>query len=95
MHQMWVMGIIPPSADSSTSGAALAGVAVATVDSVGRRPLLLVGVSGIVASLLVLGSVGAGLLPVGQDALAWTNLIALLAYVGCYQVSPWARVCYG
>lgn len=34
----------------------LAGLAVATVDSWGRRPLLLVGVSGIVLSLLALGT---------------------------------------
>ncbi len=33
-----------------------AGVAVATVDSWGRRPLLLYGVSGIVLSLLALGT---------------------------------------
>jgi hypothetical protein len=31
-------------------------LAVATVDSWGRRPLLLVGVSGIVLSLLALGT---------------------------------------
>ena len=59
---------------------------MATVDSWGRRPLLLAGVGGIVASLLALGAAGSGWLPFGEGTLAWTNLGALLLYVGSYQV---------
>jgi hypothetical protein len=61
-------------------------VAVATVDSLGRRPLLLAGVSGIAVALVTLGSAQAGLLPLGDGGLAQANLLALLLYVGCYQV---------
>lgn len=66
----------------------MTGIAVVTVDSWGRRPLLLLGVSGIVGSLCLLGSIqsGALLLP-SSDAQAWTNVGALLLYVGAYQVS--------
>ncbi|EFN53468.1 hypothetical protein CHLNCDRAFT_25635 [Chlorella variabilis] len=60
----------------------MTGIAVATVDSWGRRPLLLYGVSGIVLSLLALGTA-----QVARDMVAWTNLVALLLYVGCYQLS--------
>ncbi|KAI8100437.1 hypothetical protein M9435_006921 [Picochlorum sp. BPE23] len=64
------------------------GVAVATVDSWGRRPLLLLGVSGIVFSLFVLGSVQSGqLLPSSPEISIWANVVALLLYVGAYQVS--------
>eukprot|EP00887_Chlorella_sp_A99_P006942 scaffold2.g6942.t1 len=73
----------------------MTGVAVAKVDSWGRRPLLLGGVAGIVGALLALGAASLGegggggggdphlalaaLLP--ADALAWVNLLALLVYV--------------
>ncbi|GAB4813293.1 hypothetical protein N2152v2_000339 [Parachlorella kessleri] len=74
-------------------------VAVATVDSWGRRPLLLLGVGGIVVSLLALGTVGSGALPLGASMAAWANLGALLLYVGCYQVSfgpiSWLLVSFG
>lgn len=61
----------------------IAGVAVATVESVGRRPLLLAGVSGMTVALLVLGGAALGL----QGSVAtWTSVVALLAYVGAYQV---------
>lgn len=65
----------------------MTGVAVATVDSWGRRPLLLYGVSGIVLSLLLLGTAQLGSLPLPPELLAWANLGALLLYVGCYQLS--------
>jgi len=55
----------------------MTGVAVFTVDVVGRRPLLLSGVIGMVISLFILGSVNFPVL----------SVIALLLYVGCYQVS--------
>lgn len=61
-------------------------VAVTTVDSWGRRPLLLWGVGGIVASLLVLAGASLEGGPLPAEFAAWTNLLALLAYVGSYQV---------
>ena len=63
------------------------GLAVVTVDSWGRRPLLLAGVSGIVFSLIVLGSVQAQVFPIPSEYGAWANLVALLFYTGAYQAS--------
>jgi sugar porter (SP) family MFS transporter len=63
------------------------GLAVVTVDSWGRRPLLLAGVSGIVVSLVVLGSVQAQVFPIPSEYGAWANLVALLFYTGAYQAS--------
>lgn len=60
----------------------MTAIAVFKVDDVGRRPLLIAGVSGLALSLFLLGayySVGQG-----YPILA---VIALLIYVGCYQVS--------
>ena len=65
----------------------MTGVAVLTVDSVGRRPLLLGGVGSIVVALLALG--GAQTLLSG-GAETWTSVAALLLYVGAYQAR---RVC--
>ena len=61
----------------------IAGVAVLTVEDLGRRPLLLIGVSSMVVSLLALG--GSQLVLTGQ-AETWTSVAALLLYVGAYQV---------
>ncbi|KAJ0080572.1 hypothetical protein Patl1_23861 [Pistacia atlantica] len=58
----------------------MTGVAVLVVDRLGRRPLLLGGVSGIVVSLFLLGSYYLFL----DDAPA-VAVVALLLYVGCYQ----------
>ncbi|XP_043716458.1 D-xylose-proton symporter-like 2 isoform X2 [Telopea speciosissima] len=58
------------------------GVAVFAVDRIGRRPLLLVGVSGIVISLFLLASYYLFL----DDAPA-VAVVGLLLYVGCYQLS--------
>ncbi|KAL4302565.1 hypothetical protein GQ457_10G014930 [Hibiscus cannabinus] len=60
----------------------MTGVAVVAVDRLGRRPLLLGGVSGIVISLFLLGSYYLFL-----DDLAAIAVLALLLYVGCYQLS--------
>ncbi|KAF7836521.1 D-xylose-proton symporter-like 2 [Senna tora] len=60
----------------------MTGVAVVIVDRLGRRPLLLVGVSGMVVSLLLLGSYYTFL----DDAPA-VAVVGLLLYVGCYQFS--------
>ncbi|KAJ4822196.1 hypothetical protein Tsubulata_030998 [Turnera subulata] len=60
----------------------MTGAAVLVVDRLGRRPLLLVGVSGIVISLFLLGSYYIFL-----DNAPFVAVVALLLYVGCYQVS--------
>eukprot|EP00894_Picocystis_sp_ML_P003708 jgi/Pico_ML_1/54225/g28.t1 len=64
-------------------------VAVFTVDKVGRRPLLLAGISGMVVALFMLASTqGDATGP--MDDPSWmgiVSVIALLMYVGCYQVS--------
>lgn len=62
----------------------MTGVAVATVDSVGRRPLLLGGVAGLVLSLLALS--GAQTLVKGDFA-TWVSVVGLLSYTAAYQVS--------
>lgn len=59
------------------------GVAVATVDKLGRRPLLLGGVTGLVLSLLALSG-AQGL--VKGDAATWVSVVGLLAYTASYQV---------
>ena len=53
------------------------------MEDLGRRPLLLIGVSSMVVSLLALG--GSQLVLTGQ-AETWTSVAALLLYVGAYQV---------
>ncbi|KAK4351078.1 hypothetical protein RND71_030391 [Anisodus tanguticus] len=60
----------------------MTGVAVVVVDKLGRRPLLLGGVSGIAMSLFLLGSYYTYLGDVPAVAVT-----ALLLYVGCYQLS--------
>ncbi|KAK9819163.1 hypothetical protein WJX81_007550 [Elliptochloris bilobata] len=62
----------------------MTGVAVAKVDSLGRRPLLLGGVSAMVASLLALGA--AELALTGRLE-SYVSVAALLLYVGAYQIS--------
>ncbi|KAL6132351.1 hypothetical protein ACLB2K_070722 [Fragaria x ananassa] len=60
----------------------MTGSAVLVVDRFGRRPLLLGGVSGMVISLFMLGSYYLFL-----DEAPAVAAIALLLYVGCYQLS--------
>ncbi|CAL9125522.1 unnamed protein product [Musa textilis] len=60
----------------------MTGVAVLVVDRLGRRPLLIGGVSGIAISLFLLSSYYTLL-----KALPAVAVIALLLYVGCYQLS--------
>ena len=59
---------------------AMTGAAVFVVDSAGRRPLLLGGVGGMVLALLALGTFYGG-------ASGVPSVVALLLYVGCYQIS--------
>lgn len=58
-------------------------MAVLSVDSVGRRPLLLWGVSGMTVALLALGGSS---LALSGSASTWSSVVALLLYVGAYQV---------
>ncbi|ONK71535.1 uncharacterized protein A4U43_C04F9640 [Asparagus officinalis] len=60
----------------------MTGIAVLVVDKIGRRPLLIGGVSGITVSLFLLSSYY--MLFKGS---AFVAVIALLLYVGCYQLS--------
>ncbi|KAK9144202.1 hypothetical protein Sjap_004105 [Stephania japonica] len=60
----------------------MTGVAVVAVDKLGRRPLLLGGVSGIVISLFLLASYYTVL-----NSAPAVAVVALLLYVGCYQLS--------
>ncbi|WVZ03512.1 hypothetical protein V8G54_024318 [Vigna mungo] len=60
----------------------MTGVAVLIVDKLGRRPLLLGGVSGIVISLFLMGSYYVFL-----DNSPVIAVVGLLLYVGCYQIS--------
>ena len=60
-----------------------AGAAVLYVDSVGRRPLLLGGVTGMVGALCALSA--ATLLFEGSTS-TWISVGSLLLYVGAYQV---------
>ena len=62
------------------------------VDSWGRRPLLLGGVAGMIIALCCLG--GASLLLEGSVA-TWTSVVALLLYVGAYQVLPAMAIAMG
>ena len=68
-------------------------VAVATVDRLGRRPLLLGGVAALTVSLFSLALASSHvMLHVSHAAAAWTSLAALLLFVGSYQVG---RACEG
>uniref|UniRef100_A0A2P2JF34 Uncharacterized protein MANES_08G162600 n=2 Tax=Rhizophora mucronata TaxID=61149 RepID=A0A2P2JF34_RHIMU len=60
----------------------MTGIAVVAVDRLGRRPLLLGGVTGMVISLFLLGSYYLFL-----DDAPFVAVVALLLYVGCYQLS--------
>ncbi|RXH95369.1 hypothetical protein DVH24_025053 [Malus domestica] len=60
----------------------MTGAAVLVVDRLGRRPLLLGGVTGMVISLFLLGSYY-----LFFDDAPVAAVVALLLYVGCYQIS--------
>ena len=64
---------------------AMTVVAAATVDKVGRRPLLLGGVSALTASLVCLAVLASQ--HSDDSASAFASLACLLCYVGAYQVS--------
>ncbi|KAL0720025.1 hypothetical protein Bca4012_069349 [Brassica carinata] len=60
----------------------MTGVAVIVIDKLGRRPLLFGGVSGMVISLFLLGSYY-----IFYNTVPAVAVVALLLYVGCYQLS--------
>lgn len=60
----------------------MTGIAVLKVDQLGRRPLVIGGVSGIVLSLFLLAAYYSFL-----NSTPIVAVLALLFYVGCYQVS--------
>ncbi|CDY28736.1 BnaCnng06220D [Brassica napus] len=60
----------------------MTGVAVIVIDRLGRRPLLLGGVSGMMISLFLLGSYY-----IFYTTVPAVAVVALLLYVGCYQLS--------
>lgn len=79
---------------------AMTFVAVSFVDTAGRRPLLLAGVSTMVAALVALGALSVATAAAGGGAgavdpsLAWGSVAALLLYVGAYQVrAPVLALC--
>jgi sugar porter (SP) family MFS transporter len=59
-------------------------VAMQLIDRVGRRPLLLISLAGMAASLFVLG--GAFLLPQFKSVLGWIAVGSLMTYVGFFAV---------
>ncbi|MCH9614875.1 MAG: putative metabolite transport protein CsbC [Chlamydiia bacterium] len=60
-------------------------LAIYLLDRWGRKPLLLLGLSGMVVSL---GFLGGGFLFPAQDAIVgWVTLIAMLAYIACFAFS--------
>ena len=59
-------------------------VAMWLIDHVGRRPLLLIGIAGMILSLGVLGFVFR--MPTG-GALAWLAVITLMVYVASFAIS--------
>jgi len=59
-------------------------VALRLVDRVGRRPLLLTGLAGMIVSLVVLGL--AFRMPALSGRLAWITAASLMVYVGSFAV---------
>ncbi len=89
--------ILQAAGFNSASGAILATVGVGVVnvamtivamylvDRAGRRPLLLVGIAGMIVTLAVLGLSFRISNPSGQ--LAWTAVICLMGYVAAFAIS--------
>jgi len=60
-------------------------VAISLMDRVGRRPLLLIGLTGMALSLFALTLGFSGVL--GSGALKWIGLLSLMAYVASFAIS--------
>ena len=65
----------------------MTGIAVVSVDRLGRRPLLLGGVGALVAALLALAALSGPTPPLEGDTGAFASAACLLLYVGAYQLS--------
>lgn len=79
------------AAIAATTGVGLAnfivtGIALALVDRVGRRPLLLVGIAGMVASLVVLGAGFYFASGVGGATVGIITAISLIAYISFFAI---------
>lgn len=60
-------------------------VSILLIDKVGRRPLLLVGISGMIVSLGIMGL--AFIIPGLTSSLGWVAVICLMLYVGSFAIS--------
>lgn len=79
------------AAIAATTGVGLANfvvtaIALVLVDKVGRRPLLLVGVAGMVASLVVLGAGFYFASSVGGSTVGAITAISLIAYISFFAI---------
>lgn len=79
------------AAIAATTGVGLANfvvtaIALALVDRVGRRPLLLVGIAGMVASLVVLGAGFYFASSVGGSTVGAITAISLIAYISFFAI---------
>lgn len=66
--------------------AIMSAVAIPLIDRVGRRPLMIFGLTGIVISLVLLGI--AFLYPSTDPFVRWLAIGALLLYIGCWSIGP-------
>jgi MFS family permease len=60
-------------------------VAILVIDRIGRKPLLYVGLAGMVVSLVIIG--GAFLDPNLAGVISWVTLVGLMLYVASFAVS--------
>ena len=60
-------------------------VSILLIDRVGRRPLLLVGIMGMILSLGIIGLAFA--IPGLTESLGWVAVICLMLYVGSFAIS--------
>ncbi len=61
------------------------GAALLSIDRLGRRPLLLIGMSGVVLALFVLGA--AYLLPAGSGFVGFILVVGLMVYIASFAAS--------